>query len=109
VSHVVSALNDDRKSANGAKALLLGVAYKANISDTRETPAFVVWRLLEVKRSVVSFHDPHVAVVEDPHSGFGGKRSEVFNEETVNDYDVIVVITHHKYGGGGGVDCAQVN
>ena len=53
VSHVQRALNDSRKPVNGARALLLGIAYKPNLGDTRETPAFVIWKLLrEMKVSV---------------------------------------------------------
>ena len=53
VSHVQRALNDSRKPVNGARALLLGIAYKPNLGDTRETPAFVIWKLLrEMKVSL---------------------------------------------------------
>src|SRR5699024_5848793 len=52
-------LNDDRKALKGAKVLLLGVTYKPNIADQRESPAVPVHRHLRDKGSVVSFHDPY--------------------------------------------------
>ncbi|HRF95639.1 MAG TPA: UDP binding domain-containing protein, partial [Aggregatilineales bacterium] len=61
VDKVMHALNDDRKALNGATVLILGVAYKRDIDDVRESPALEVYHLLESKGATVSYHDPHIA------------------------------------------------
>lgn len=60
VSHVQRALNDARKPLNGSQVLLLGIAYKPNLGDTRETPAFVIWKLLREMKATVAYYDPLV-------------------------------------------------
>jgi UDP-N-acetyl-D-glucosamine dehydrogenase len=60
VTLVGEALNDDRKSINGSRVLVMGVAYKKNVSDTRESPALDVIQLLQNKGAVVICHDPFV-------------------------------------------------
>ena len=61
VEKVAHALNDDRKAVNGSRVLVLGVAYKRDIDDMRESPALDVIRLLEAaRRATWSYHDPHV-------------------------------------------------
>src|SRR4029077_9610007 len=57
---IVHALNTQKKSINGAKVLLLGVAYKNNVSDTRESPALDLYHLLTEQGAKVAFHDPWV-------------------------------------------------
>lgn len=64
VGKVARALNGDKKSVNGAKILVLGVAYKADIDDLRESPALDIIRLLEEQGAEVSYHDPFVPVFE---------------------------------------------
>ena len=63
VEKVAQALNDERKAVNGSRMLVLGVAYKKDIDDMRESPALDVIRLLEEQGADVVYHDPHVAVV----------------------------------------------
>jgi UDP-N-acetyl-D-glucosamine dehydrogenase len=60
VAKVADALNESRKSLKGSKVLILGVAYKANVNDTRESPAIDIMRELGAKGAKVSFADPHV-------------------------------------------------
>src|SRR6266542_2579425 len=57
---IARALNEDRKAVNGSRVLVLGVAYKKNIDDMRESPALDVMRLLEEEGAAVSYHDPYV-------------------------------------------------
>ena len=69
VHKVAKALNDARKAVNGSKVLVLGVAYKKNIDDMRESPALDVMRLLEEQGAEVSYHDPFVSrFTEDGHT-----------------------------------------
>ena len=65
VRKVSDALNDRETSLKGSKVLILGVAYKKNIGDLRESPALDIIRLLQEKGAKVSYHDPYVPMIED--------------------------------------------
>src|SRR5918998_80674 len=68
VEKVVHALNDERKALNGSRVLVIGVAYKRDIDDVRESPALDIIRLLAAHGADVAYHDPHIpVVVEDGH------------------------------------------
>ena len=69
---VVDALNSQRKAVNGARILVLGIAYKRDIDDVRESPALDVMHLLEQKGAVVDYSDPYVPVL--PASSWPGDR-----------------------------------
>jgi UDP-N-acetyl-D-glucosamine dehydrogenase len=93
VEKVAHALNDDRKPVNGSKVLVLGVAYKRDIDDVRESPALDVMRLLEEQGAVVDFHDPFIPVVrEDGHVHEG----VALTPEVLDSADAVVVVTDHK-------------
>ena len=94
VSKVIDALNDEGKSLKGAKILVLGLAYKANVDDHRESPTFVLMEKLESKGSVVEYNDPHVSSIGETrdHLHFAGKSS--VNIEDV--YDLILLSTDHS-------------
>ncbi|HEY4130349.1 MAG TPA: nucleotide sugar dehydrogenase, partial [Gemmatimonadaceae bacterium] len=92
VEKVALALNGDRKAVNGSKILVLGVAYKRDIDDVRESPALDVIRLLEEQGAEVSFHDPFINTVrEDGHTRGG----VALDPATVAKMDAVVVITDH--------------
>ena len=87
------ALNDEKKSVRGSKVLVLGVAYKRDIDDMRESPALDVIRLLEERGAVVDYHDPHVArFVEEDHEHL----SVALTDATVAAADVVVIVTDHS-------------
>ena len=90
---VSRALNDDRKSVNGSRILVLGVAYKRDIDDVRESPALDVIRLLEQDGAEVVFHDPYVPVIqEDGHARMGVELTDKELERA----DAVVIITDHS-------------
>ena len=93
VEKVTQGLNADRKPVNGSNVLVLGVAYKRDIDDVRESPAIDVMRLLEELGAEVSFHDPHISVmVENGHS-----RSSVdFTADVLDSTDAVVIVTDHS-------------
>jgi UDP-N-acetyl-D-glucosamine dehydrogenase len=92
VEKVARALNDERKAVNGSRVLVLGVAYKKNIDDMRESPALDVIRLLEGRGASVAFHDPHVSTFrEDGHTFTGVDLSD----ETLRNSDAVVIVTDH--------------
>src|SRR5690242_19013232 len=93
VEKVMHALNADRKPLNGSKVLVLGVAYKRDIDDVRESPALDVIRLLEEQGAEVSFHDPYIGCVrEDGHARNGVDLTTGLLAAT----DAVVVVTDHK-------------
>jgi len=104
VQHVQGALNDDRKSLNGSRILLMGIAYKGNIGDTRETPAFVIWEQLLQAKATVSYYDPHVPTITGhlPPNMSGLQGVSCVSQtggglaEAVSASDAIVIVTTHK-------------
>ena len=93
VSKVADTLNDEGKAIKGSKILILGLAYKANVDDCRESPTFVLWKKLESKGAVVEYHDSFIPVVPPTreHAHFTGKKSV----QIENAYDLILLSTDH--------------
>jgi UDP-N-acetyl-D-glucosamine dehydrogenase len=93
VERVSQALNTERKPVNGSRVLVLGVAYKKDIDDMRESPALDVIRLLEEQSASVVYHDPHVASFrEDGHE----RHSVDLTDEVLANADAVVIITDHS-------------
>ena len=94
LSSVSHALNRHKKSVNGARVLILGVAYKKDIDDLRESPALTIIELLQKDGAQVSYHDPYF-----PFIGKGRKydlqmkRAEL---ENLSQYDCVVIVTDHS-------------
>ncbi len=92
VSKIGDALNDARKSVKGSKILVVGVAYKSNVNDTRESPAMDIIGLLRRKGADVSYADPYVPTLE-----VGGEMMEVYDlDQGVSDFDCVAIITAHS-------------
>jgi len=93
VRKVSEALNEQGRAVRGASVLVLGVAYKRDIDDIRESPALDIIRLLEGQGARVSYHDPHVPVfAEDGHEF----RSVPLDPESVAAADCIMIVTDHS-------------
>jgi UDP-N-acetyl-D-glucosamine dehydrogenase len=92
VEKVAHALNDQRKAVNGSRVLMIGVAYKKDIDDMRESPALDVMRLLEGRGATVAYHDPHVpSFREDGHVFYG----VALTEAELTSADAVVIVTDH--------------
>jgi UDP-N-acetyl-D-glucosamine dehydrogenase len=93
VSRVALALNEHERSVKGARILLLGIAYKRDIDDVRESPALDIIELLANRGAQVQYHDPHIAEVI-----IGGKTlfSTELTEEMLGSQDVVVIATDHS-------------
>jgi UDP-N-acetyl-D-glucosamine dehydrogenase len=92
VEKVEQQLNARQRALNGARVGLLGVAYKKNTSDVRESPAIKIIELLLEKGAKVSYHDPHVATLRvDGHE----MRSQPALEEFLASNDCAIVVTDH--------------
>ena len=89
---IADALNDTGRPLKGSRVLLLGVAYKADVSDTRESPALDLIQLLIEKGADVAFHDPYVAQVEVERLSLQGVK---LDESALRGADCVVVATAH--------------
>jgi UDP-N-acetyl-D-glucosamine dehydrogenase len=85
------------KSLGQARILVVGLAYKKNVADVRESPSFKLMELLEKRGAAVSFHDPHVPVIPPTreHAAFTGRRSTPLTRETIVDFDAVLIATDH--------------
>jgi len=91
---IATALNRHKKAVNGSKVLFLGVAYKPNIDDERESPALEIMDIVAHKGGEVSYHDPYIAKVRTNEKRVF--ESLDLNEETLENADVVVLTTNHK-------------
>ena len=93
ISRVTEALNDHDKPVRNSRILVLGLAYKANIDDDRESPSYVLMEKLEARGALVSYNDPHIPVVRlrRKHTNFVGRKSQPVE----NSYDLILIATAH--------------
>jgi UDP-N-acetyl-D-glucosamine dehydrogenase len=92
VEKVATGLNDEGKSVRGAKICILGFAYKRDVSDVRESPAFDIATKLRQRGAEVSFHDPHVGEVE---LEWGKLKSVALTPELCKKLDCAVIVTDH--------------
>lgn len=97
VRRVIKALASKRKKLKGSRILLLGIAYKANVDDDRESPAYAIWSLLEAAGARVAFHDPHIPVIRPSreHARFAGCRSAALTSRTISSADAVLIVTPH--------------
>ncbi len=93
VSRVTEALNHQRKPVNGSRILLLGVSYKADVDDTRESPALDIFELLRGLGAEVEYHDPRVGSV---HLDTGSAESIPLSAEALREVDAVVITTDHR-------------
>ena len=85
------------RSLGASKVLILGLAYKKNVPDIRESPAFAVMHLLEERGTRFDYHDPHVPEVPHTreHEVYRGRRSVPLTAETLAAHDAVVLVTDH--------------
>jgi UDP-N-acetyl-D-glucosamine dehydrogenase len=97
VERVGEALNSACKPLNGSRVLVVGLAYKPNVDDERESPSYRIMELLKRRGADVSYYDPYVPVIrptrEHPH--WAGTRSVIWDRETIAGFDVILIATAH--------------
>ena len=97
VKRVGERLNRARKPLNGSKVLILGLAYKANVDDMRESPTFELFDLLKAQGAEISFYDPHIPGVSSTreHAEYTGMKSIEWNQQTVSAADLVLISTNH--------------
>ncbi len=97
VQQVVTAMNARRKALNGSKVLIVGLAYKADVDDDRESPSYVLMDLLSERGAKVAYYDPFVPVIrptrEHPH--WAGMKSVAWDARTIKSFDAVLIATKH--------------
>mgnify|MGYP006285379989 FL=1 len=94
IGKIVEALNDEGKAVRGSRIRLLGIAYKPNVDDDRESPSYVVWDKLAALGAEVEYYDPHVPVIRPSreHAHLAGQASR----EPSREDDLLVLLCHHE-------------
>jgi UDP-N-acetyl-D-glucosamine dehydrogenase len=97
VHRVAEALNEHAKPVKGSRVLVLGLAYKPNVDDERESPSYVLMDLLQQRGAAVAYHDPYVPVIKATreHAHWAGNASVPWNRETLQNFDAVIVATNH--------------
>jgi UDP-N-acetyl-D-glucosamine dehydrogenase len=97
VERVGEALNSLRKPVNGSRVLVLGLAYKADVDDERQSPSYRIMELLKQRGAEVAYYDPYVPVIRPTrdHPQWAGTRSVPWNQKTIAGFDAVVIATAH--------------
>ncbi|HUP00738.1 MAG TPA: nucleotide sugar dehydrogenase [Gemmatimonadota bacterium] len=97
VARVIDALNAKGKAVRGSRVLVVGLAYKPNVSDDRESPSYHLMDRLRERGAEVAYHDPHVPVIRPSreHAHWAGMVSVPWDRETIAGFDTVVISTRH--------------
>ena len=98
VHRVADALNAQQKPISGSKILILGLAYKPNVDDERESPSYVLMNLLSERGAEAEYYDPYVPVIKPTreHPQFAGKKSVGWNQAIIESFDLVLIATNHS-------------
>lgn len=99
VAKCVASLSQYRqKSLNGSKILVIGLAYKADVDDMRESPSCVLIELLEKGGAMAEYYDPYIPIIPQSreYSSLSGRESIELNRERVRDFDLVLISTNHS-------------
>ncbi len=96
VEKTIRALNAHNVPIKGAKILLVGIAYKPEVDDMRESPALKIMALLEQEGSVVDYHDPYIPVLPKTRKYQFEKSSVLLTAQNIAQYDAVVITTNHS-------------
>lgn len=95
VERIGEALNRQGKALKGAKILILGVAYKKNVDDMRESPAITIIELLQARGAKVTYHDPHIPVLPKMRKSRLSMNSTPLSAQGLRAQDCVVIVTDH--------------
>ncbi len=95
ISKVLMALNSQSKAIKGSRVLVLGIAYKKNVDDMRESPSIVLIERLRTLGAEVEYSDPHVPVFESYHGVHFGLKSLILEPKVLSNFDCILLATDH--------------
>ncbi len=95
LNKLMDGLNDSGKALKGSKVLVLGIAYKKNVDDMRESPSVEIMELIEAKGCVVAYSDPHVPIFPKMREHHFKLNSEALTAEGLASFDAVVLATDH--------------
>ncbi|HZL42331.1 MAG TPA: nucleotide sugar dehydrogenase [Verrucomicrobiae bacterium] len=92
------ALNSHKKAINGSRVLVLGLAYKPNVDDDRESPSYILMDILQKRGAEVAYYDPYVPVIgpKRDHPQWTGTRSVDWKAKTISAFDAVIIATNHR-------------
>ena len=98
IGKLSEALNSVRKPLNGSKILLVGLAYKANVDDDRESPGYILMDLMKQAGAEVSYYDPYVPVIKltREHPQWAGTKPVLWESATISEFDAAIIATAHQ-------------
>ena len=98
IQRLAEALNDAGKPVKNTRILLVGLAYKANVDDMRESPTFILMDLLKARGARVEYYDPYIPVIKPTreHAQWTGIHSVSWDQSTIKSFDAVVIATAHK-------------
>lgn len=98
INRTAEALNARRKAVNGSRVLIVGLAYKPNVDDERESPSYTLMETLKSRGAEVAYYDPYVPVIRPTreHAHWAGVRSVTWDRKTVESYDAVIIATNHQ-------------
>lgn len=98
VQKTLEALNSQKKSINGSKILLIGLAYKPDVDDDRESPTYKLMDYYSEMGAHVSYYDSYVPIIKKSreHAHWTGKESVIWEKEIIQEFDVVVISTNHS-------------
>ncbi len=98
IRRVGDALNEQSKAVKGSRILVLGLAYKPDVDDERESPSYVLMSLLSERGAEVDYHDSYVPVIRSTreHSQWAGKKSIDWDRATIASFDLVLIATNHS-------------
>jgi UDP-N-acetyl-D-glucosamine dehydrogenase len=98
VRAVADALNTECKAIKGSRILILGLAYKPNVDDERESPSYALMKSLAERGAEVAYYDPYVPVIKPTreHPQFAGRKSVEWNRATIAAFDLVLIATNHS-------------
>lgn len=97
VSRLMDALNDRQKALKGSSVLVLGLAYKPNVDDERESPSYFLMEMLTARGAKVAYYDPYVPIIRPTreHAHWAGTKSVEWNRDTISSFDAVLISTNH--------------
>lgn len=98
IRKLAEALNAHRKPLNGSKVLIIGLAYKANVDDDRESPSYRLLERIKETGAEVAYYDPYIPVIKPSreHAHWAGTPSIPWNQQTIESFDAVLISTGHK-------------
>jgi UDP-N-acetyl-D-glucosamine dehydrogenase len=98
VHRVADALNIRNKAVKGSRVLILGLAYKPNVDDERESPSYVLMDLLSERGAELEYYDPYLPAIKPTreHSHWAGKKSVEWDRATIQRFDLVLIATNHS-------------